>query len=73
MQIGKTKMTTITIQVSKDRFQKLGEVAELLGITPEQLVQANVEDMLAQPKEDFQQALNHVLEKNEELYKRLAT
>jgi predicted transcriptional regulator len=72
MQIGKVKMTTITIQVSEDRYQKLGEVAELLGITPEQLVQANVEDMLAQPKEDFQQALSYVLEKNEELYKRLA-
>ena len=70
--LGKMKMTTITIQVSEDRFQKLGEVAELLGVTPEQLVQANVEDMLAQPKEEFQQALSHVLEKNEELYKRLA-
>ena len=65
-------MTTITIQVSDDRHQKLGELAESLGITPEQLVQANVEDMLAQPKEDLQQALSYVLEKNEELYKRLA-
>ena len=65
-------MTTITIQVSEDRYQKLGEVAELLGITPEELVQVNVEDMLAQPKEDFQRALSYVLEKNEELYKRLA-
>jgi hypothetical protein len=65
-------MTTITIQVSDDRFQELGELAESLGITPEQLVQANVEDMLAQPKEDFRQALSYVLEKNEELYKRLA-
>ena len=65
-------MTTITIQVSDDRFQKQGELAESLGITREQLVQANVEDMLAQPKEEFRQALRHVLEKNEELYKRLA-
>jgi len=65
-------MTTITIQVPDDRYQKLGELAESLGITPEQLVQANVEDMLAQPQEDFRQALSYVLEKNEELYKRLA-
>jgi hypothetical protein len=65
-------MTTITIQVSDDRYRKLGELAESLGITPEQLVQANVEDMLAQPREDFRQALSYVLEKNEDLYKRLA-
>jgi hypothetical protein len=65
-------MTTITIQVSDERFQELGELAQSLGITLEQLVQANVEDMLAQPREDFRQALSYVLEKNEELYKRLA-
>jgi len=65
-------MTTITIQVSDDRYRKLGELAKSLGIAPEQLVQANVEDMLAQPKEDFRQALSYVLEKNEDLYKQLA-
>ena len=65
-------MTTITIQVSDDRYRELGDLAESLGITLERLIQANVEDMLAQPKEDFRQALSYVLEKNEELYKRLA-
>jgi hypothetical protein len=65
-------MTTITIQVSDDRFQELTELAASLGITAEQLVQANLEDMLAQPSAAFRQALSHVLEKNEELYNRLA-
>jgi hypothetical protein len=65
-------MTTIAIQVSDDRYRELGDLAESLGITFEQLVRANVEDMLAQPKEGLQQALSHVLEKSEELYKRLA-
>jgi predicted transcriptional regulator len=65
-------MATITIQVPDDRCRKLGELAESLGITPERLVQANVEDIRAQSREDFRQALSYVLEKNEELYRRLA-
>jgi predicted transcriptional regulator len=66
-------MTTITIQVPSDRFLKLKEMADRLQITPEQLVRANVEDLLAQPEEAFQEALKHVLVKNAELYRRLAT
>jgi hypothetical protein len=65
-------MTTITIQVPSDRFLKLKEMADRLQITPEELVQANVEDLLAQPKEAFQKALADVLAKNAELYRRLA-
>ena len=66
-------MTTITIQVPSDRFLKLKEMADRLQITPEQLVQANVEDLLAQPEEAFWEALTYVLVKNSELYRRLAT
>ena len=66
-------MTTITIQVPSDRFLKLKEMADRLQVTPEQLVRANVEDLLAQPDADVQSALSYVLEKNAELYRRLAT
>lgn len=66
-------MTTITIQVPSDRFLRLKEMADRLQITPEQLLQANVEDLLAQPEEAFQKALTDVLAKNSELYRRLAT
>ena len=67
------EVTTITIQVPSDRVFKLKEMADRLQVTPEQLVRANVEDLLAQPDQDVQSALSYVLEKNAELYRRLAT
>jgi hypothetical protein len=71
-QTGKVGITTITIEVRDDRFRELEELAESLETTPEQLVQANLEIMLAKPKEDLQLALSYLLEKNEELYRQLA-
>jgi hypothetical protein len=41
-------------------------------VTPEELARAGLEDWLRQPREDFVQAARYVLEKNAELYKRLA-
>ncbi|MDY0040940.1 MAG: hypothetical protein RBS57_11575 [Desulforhabdus sp.] len=46
-------------------------MASGLGTTPEELVRASVEDLLGRPKE-FQEAVDYVLKKNEELYRRLA-
>ena len=65
-------MTTLTVDISDDRFLKLKEVAKGLLLTPEELVTASIEDLLARPEEDFEQAVNHVLKKNTELYRRLA-
>ena len=45
-------MKSITIQVCDDRFLELKELVESLAVTPEPLIQANVEDMLALPKEE---------------------
>ena len=42
------------------------------GITPEELVRISIEEMLTRPEEEFQRALEHVLNKNAELYRRLA-
>jgi hypothetical protein len=36
------------------------------------LVRASVEELVASPEEAFQETLDYVLQKNEELYKRLA-
>jgi len=47
------------------------KMASGLGTTPEELVRASVEDLLGRPKE-FQEAVDYVLKKNEELYRRLA-
>jgi predicted transcriptional regulator len=65
-------MTTITIALPDDRLEKLEEVARRFRITPEDLVRVSVEDLLSQPEEDFQHALEYVLRKNAELYNRLA-
>ena len=65
-------MTTITIDLSKERLRKLKELAAYYGVSPEELVRASVEDILEHPEERFQRAVDYVLKKNDELYKRLA-
>jgi hypothetical protein len=65
-------MSTITVSLSQERLLKLQEVAGRYGVTPEDLIKLSVEDLLAQPDEAFQRALDYVLDKNSELYKRLA-
>lgn len=65
-------MTTITIDLPKERIRKLKELAAHYGVSPEELVRVSVEDMLEQPEEQFQKAIDFVLKKNDELYKRLA-
>ena len=65
-------MTKLTVSISDDRFAKLSDVAGQLQITPEELVAASIEDLLAQPEDSFNTALENVLKKNAELYRRLA-
>jgi predicted transcriptional regulator len=65
-------MTAITIPLSEDRLERLRSLAEQAGVSPEELARAGLEDWLAQPREDFQKAAEHVLRKNAELYRRLA-
>lgn len=65
-------MTTITIALSDDRLQKLEQIAMLLQVTPEELVRVSVEELLSRPEEEFRKVLDYVLQKNAELYQRLA-
>ena len=65
-------MTTITISLSDDRMKKLQEIAMRLNVAPEELARAGIEELLARPEEDFRQALDYVLKKNAEIYRRLA-
>ncbi|MEM4204871.1 MAG: hypothetical protein QXS54_12455 [Candidatus Methanomethylicaceae archaeon] len=65
-------MTTITIALSDDRLQKLQQIATLLQVAPEELVRVSVEELLSRPEEEFRKALEYVLQKNTELYQRLA-
>lgn len=65
-------MTTITITLPDDRLLELKERATRFSISPEELVRVSIEELLSRPDEAFQRAVNYVLEKNAELYRRLA-
>jgi len=65
-------MTTITIPIPDERMRRLQELAARFKITPEDLVRVSVEELLARPEEQFRRAVDYVLNKNAELYRRLA-
>lgn len=65
-------MASITIDLSDSQFQELQNLARVYGIPPEILLRASVEDWLSSSKSDFTQAADYVLNKNAELYRRLA-
>lgn len=65
-------MKSLTITVSDERLEQLREAAARLGISPEDLARAGVEDLLARPDEALQQAVDYVVRKNADLYRRLA-
>ena len=64
-------MNTITIMLPDDRFVQLKEAADRLGISPEELARASIEDLLTLPDEMFQRVLENLPKKNAELYQRL--
>jgi hypothetical protein len=65
-------MGSITIALPEDSIVKLKEVAGSFGLTSEELVRASIENLLASPDEAFEKAAEYVLNKNRELYRRLA-
>lgn len=65
-------MTNITVSISDDHMRKLREKASRFQVAPEELVRVSLEDLLTRPEADFMQALEYVLQKNAELYQRLA-
>ena len=65
-------MSSITINLPDAHLSKLQETASQLGITLEELIRASIEDLLNQPEESFKQAMDYVMKKNTELYRRLS-
>jgi hypothetical protein len=65
-------MSTLVISLPEDRLRKLEDLARRYGIQPEELVRASIEEVIARPEEEFRRALDFVLNKNAELYRRLA-
>jgi len=65
-------VSSITVTLPEERLVKLNEMAKQLGLVPEELVRVSIEELLARPEADFEQAVDYVLAKNAELYRRLA-
>ncbi len=53
-------MNTITITLPDDKWAQLIETANPLGVAPEELVRASVEDLLAMPDEMLRRVLENV-------------
>lgn len=65
-------MKTLTIQLPDETAQQVEEAANGLGISTQTLVETSVVEKLERLAIDLDTAAQHVLEKNAELYRRLA-
>ena len=62
----------IAIELTAASGERLAERAKQLGVSPQALARAAVEELVAQPDARFEEAASRVLAKNAELYRRLA-
>jgi hypothetical protein len=65
-------MAKIIVEIDDSRAEILREKAKQFGLLPDQLVTASIEDLISRPESDFEEAMRNVMDKNKELYKRLA-
>jgi len=63
---------TVNIELDAQQSERLQAAADRLGVSVAELANAAVTDLLAKPDADFERAASRVLQKNAELYKRLA-
>ena len=65
-------MTSLTISLPDEIIAQLNELAQKHNISTEELIRASVQELVSTPEEQFESSLDYLLEKNAELYKRLA-
>ncbi len=65
-------MARIIVEIDDSRAAILREKAKRFGLLPDQFVTASIEDLISRPEPDFEEAMRKVMDKNKELYKRLA-
>ena len=63
---------TILLELDEVQSQRLQELALTLKVDANELARAAINDLVTRPAEDFDRAVQYVLEKNRELYRRLA-
>jgi hypothetical protein len=64
-------MSTLTFQMEETKAGQLAEVAREQGVQVEELLRRITEEFLCR-KDNFEAAAKYVLQKNAELYRRLA-
>ena len=62
----------LAIDLAETQLERLRAEAERLGVPVEELARAAISDLLGNSSQDFDEAASRVLEKNRELYERLA-
>jgi hypothetical protein len=62
----------ISLNLPPEAERRLAEVAKRLNVPLNDLASAAVRDLVAQPAQDFEAVAKRVLDKNRELYRRLA-
>ena len=62
----------VAFELPPAQADRLRAEAERLGLSPQDLARAVLSDLLSAPDAAFQDAARRVLEKNQDLYKRLA-
>lgn len=65
-------MATLPISLSDEEMRRLEELSKREGLTVEQMVRLGINDFVGQPDKSFRTAAKRVMEKNAELYRRLA-
>ncbi|HEX3232536.1 MAG TPA: CopG family transcriptional regulator [Pyrinomonadaceae bacterium] len=65
-------MKTVEVELPEATASRLEDAAQKMGVSAEDFLRISVEEKLARLDETFQDAADHVLSKNAELYKRLA-
>jgi hypothetical protein len=65
-------MPEVTVSLSDEVMRRLEELSKRAGLSVPELVRLGVGDLVTQPDEAFNAAAQRVLDKNAELYRRLA-
>ena len=65
-------MTTLRLDIPEEKAKALEDAARRLGVSVEDLLQATIDEALERFDADFERAARIVLDKNAELYRRLA-
>lgn len=65
-------MKTLTISMTEQQAEKLQEAATRYQTTPEELALRGIEELLDRPEDELDFLIDYLLDKNAELYRRLA-